>query len=136
MSQQPMIGDELKYYGSDDVFTVSRIKQIGWRQTPNGGKVLIYTTERDDEVESAKIIGFDSEARSVRVNIKEPLELTGHSRLKERFFADLQSLVSNPSVRTAISCAVQGDWENLEVAAFLLKSRAKELRELAFPSES
>ena len=58
VSDQPMIGDELKYYGSDDIITLSKIKEIGWKATPNGGKVLFYTTELGDEVVHTKVISF------------------------------------------------------------------------------
>lgn len=120
---------DLISWNEDGILNSFSVKTAGWKPSPKGGKVWTYETESGVSVPASQVLKvtkgiFDCE--------KERASKTSNTDLfnNQLYMKMTDNLVLPPVIRTAIHCLVRGDRKNLEVAAFLIDQRARELREL------
>lgn len=142
-SLKGMPGDSICFYNGTEQKT-DVIESAGWQPTPNGGKVWCYKTVYEDIVPNTSVYkiekcvppaavkrtfkGEEIEAIESLDPIREemPIDPYGYQTLMMAAMAcDIPM-----QFKTAISLIVDGDWKSLEVAAFLISQRSKQLKEL------
>lgn len=127
-----MPGDMIDYFDPGTGAIVQAVVQsAGWLPGAKSGKVWTYWTNLESTVHADLVTKVTKrkfgEQKPVALEYKEELETVYD--LQHLMLTTERSALST-SMKTVIHCIVQGDPENLDVAAFLLKDRARQLREL------
>lgn len=109
------------------------VKTAGWQPDPKGGRVWTYETVDGELVANNNVV----EVQKYNMPLDQSDNLLKYVGSPEELFdaekALYQSVDKAPIptvIKTAIHCLIMGDVKNLEVASFLIDTRAKQLREL------
>lgn len=110
-----MPGDEIQF--DDNGSKVSAIVQsAGWHPTPKGGRVWCY------ELWDGAIINNERVLKVTKMQNE-----VARPETKTNLIVIVDQLQIPSSLKTAMTCIVKGDLENLEVAQFLIRQRISDL---------
>jgi len=142
-----MPGDEIFYDDPEQRINGSAIvKSAGWQPSPKGGKVWTYETCFGDLVPNTSVskvvkairseptvreqcLGITDAGKEI-VSISDIHNMPSDVFLQQELLQIAEGLNLQPTYRVVLACILQNDAENIEVAAGLLKIRARQLREL------
>lgn len=143
-----MPGDKINWLDDNGTtFLGSVVKSSGWKPSSKGGKIWTYETETGVFVPNTSVICVHKSDKFLN-NAPNFLEQAETAFLKGGSMADeihsmpseifleaemmkiAESLNLAPCYRVVLGCILSNDLESIEVAASLLKIRARQLREL------
>lgn len=125
-SLSAMPGDKIAWNLPDGVTTTGYVETAGWKPTPKGGKVWTYETEDGVSVPSSQVI----RVTKTRLSLHKQIESLDEVANTQSFMKSADSLNLPPVIITAIHCLINGDRKHLEVAAFLIDWRTRQLKDL------
>jgi len=144
LSAQP--GDRIFFKNNNGDEVHETVKNALWTEAPKGGKIWTYETTDGYLVANHRVtkvlppVSFTDDTLSLeeKAVTKQLIESEEFGNLiaKQKLRQLILRTGISPSLQTVIGCVMDGDAANLEVAAFLISKRIKELQELAAASKS
>jgi hypothetical protein len=125
-----MPGDAI-LFEQEGISLWAKVKTAGWQPTPNGGKTWTYETADGILIDHTKVLDVEKMWKSPQVIVTaldKEQDQTGSSRY---LMQEIESTALPTMLKAAVHCVLMDDEKNLEVAAFLINNRVKQLRELS-----
>lgn len=144
-SLKAMPGDSITFVDPATMLPMDGIVKVaGWQPSPKGGKVWTYECTEGQLVPHMQVSQVikpvvektvtthliddhrdDELRRGLHVDPIEKIALARENLIYATSASDFA-----PQLKTAIYCLLEGDSKNLEVAAFLISQRARQVKEL------
>jgi hypothetical protein len=160
-SLSAMLNDSIKFFSQEGIPTNEVVLSMGWQPAPKGGKIWSYYTSggnnvphtdvvevirnqrgpipreamqsQPGQISNDKIEGVNNiENKSWDDDVHRKIELIPPEiYLRQELMAIADSLNLQSTYKVVLSCILEGDVDSIQVAADLLKIRARQLRELS-----
>ncbi len=142
-------GDRIHFTNNGGMQVDEIVKNALWTDAPKGGRIWTYETTEGNLVHNDCVTKVDRALRLQEPDVNGGFSLDAKAVTKQFSESSLKQVLAkqklwqlvseagiSPSLFTAIGCVMDGDAANLEVAAFLIGKRIKELQELESASNS